>query len=107
MIKAKNLPTWEISPENARGGVEITVFDAKTNNKLSPSITLVKLDGEKFSNLSDVPAGLYTTQISKGGYFKNTLYINVVGGKTQKYNTSLRKNDLGPSDLAVTLNWAD
>ena len=74
---------------------------------MSPSVKLVNLEGEEFTNLNDIPAGLYKLKLHKRGYFTNSMIINVVGGKTQKYNVSLRKQTLGPSDLAVTLNWND
>lgn len=82
MIKSKSLPTWEISAADSYGSVKFIVFDAQRNTYLSPSITLVNVNGDKFTNLDNVPAGIYQTSISKYGYFTNTMTINVIGGKT-------------------------
>ena len=59
MVVSKKLPTWEMSLENTTGSVEFIVFEAARNHRLNESITLVNVAGEEFTNLSDVPSGLY------------------------------------------------
>ena len=107
MVMSKKLPTWTISLENTTGSVEFNVFEAAHNHKLNEKIKLVNLEGETFMDLSDVPAGLYELSLSKSGYFTNNMIVNIIGGQNLKKNTSLRKQDLGPSDMAVTLSWGE
>ena len=71
MVVSKRLPTWEISPEGTSGSVEFNVFKASKNQKLKTDIELVNLEGESFTDLSDVPSGLYELELSKKGYFSN------------------------------------
>ena len=105
MVVSKRLPPWEISPEGTSGSVEFNVFKASRNQKLKTDIELVNLEGDSFTDLSDVPSGLYELELFHKGYFKNNMIVNVVGGKNTKYNTSLLRQNLEPSDIAVTLNW--
>ncbi len=61
-----------MSIEEAPGSIELTVFDAYSNRKMSsPNVVIKSYDGVKHKNLEDLPPGSYTLTVTKSGYYNN------------------------------------